>query len=326
MLSGGNQAVLDLITSGVSQLALAEGTRKNYRSIHACFCKFCDLFGFAAFPTEPEVLVRYVAYSCVVVGRTLGTIRNHLSAIRRDHLAHGLSLPTPTQFLPLADVLKGAERFQSRPVVKKWPIHPKLLSRMVAYTLPGSPIRSLFIMLFVTFARLESLIPKTAAAFNVTAHLTWGDVQFRQGCVRVKLRKTKTIQCGERVLTFNIPELENKSLCLVYNLSLWRQVSPLCSDQDPVFSVCEGGSWVPLSRASADQALKGALTLAGVQHSRYGWSSFRRGGATTFWLATGDLEMLRVQGDWQSLAYREYLSLPSKARAGVAAVLLGGLR
>ena len=49
------------------------------------------------------------------------------------------------------------------------------------------------------------------------------------------------------------------------------------------------------------------------------------GTATSFWLATGDVETLRVQGDWQSLAFREYLSLPSSARSGVASVLLGGL-
>ena len=94
---------------------------------------------------------------------------------------------------------------------------------------------------------------------------------------------------------------------------------------DPVFMIYETDRWSPMSRSEVDTALKGALSLVGVPASRYGWSSFRRGGAISYWLTTGDLETLRVQGDWQSLAYREYLTLPSEARSGVAGVLLGGL-
>ena len=181
------------------------------------------------------------------------------------------------------------------------------------------------ILLFVTFARLGSIIPTRPEIFKVGSHLSWGDVRFRRGGVRIKLRKTKTIQCNERVLTFSVPALSCRSVCLVENLRTWWEVTPRRLSTDPVFLVYERGDWVAMTRSKVDQCLKGALKLAGVSPENYGWSSFRRGAATTYWLATGDLETLRVQGDWQSLAYREYLSLPSTSRSGVAGVLLGGL-
>ena len=63
-----------------------------------------------------------------------------------------------------------------------------------------------------------------------------------------------------------------------------------------------------------DPVFKAALAAVGVNPSLYGWSSFRRGGATSGFIATGDIESLREHGDWRSNAYTRYLALSARKR------------
>ena len=46
----------------------------------------------------------------------------------------------------------------------------------------------------------------------------------------------------------------------------------------------------------ADTVLKSAIAALGLDPSKFGWSSFRRGGANTGFLATGDVEALWEHG------------------------------
>ena len=70
---------------------------------------------------------------------------------------------------------------------------------------------------------------------------------------------------------------------------------------------------------------KAALAAVGVNPSLYGWSSFRRGGATSGFIATGDVESLREHGDWRSNAYTRYLALPAQKRTHLVNALQGML-
>ena len=287
---------------------------------------FCSEFGLVSFPAAPSNLVLFVAHSTLLKGRCVDTTRNYLSSIRRFHLQRGVELVTPTEFLPLSDAIKGSRRFLQRPTKKKWPITPGLLAHLLAHFRWGSPWRCLFLFLFVSFARLASVIPAgRRQVFRPAEHLTWKDVSFSNGGVTVKLTRTKTVQMSERYLTFFIPEHEDASVCLVRQLWSWKGISPITSPSDPVFVVADrAGAPVPLTRRLADPVLKATLGRCGATPARYGWSSFRRGGATSFFLASEgkDLETLRCQGDWRSSAYREYLSLPGRARSHVAEMLL----
>lgn len=180
-------------------------------------------------------------------------------------------------------------------------------------------------MLYLTFARLASVIPAgRRQVFKASEHLAWGDLSFCQRGVVVRLTKTKTVQMSERFLTFLIPVHDVPSTCLTSQLQAWRRISPLTAPEDPVFVVPGvGGRPVPLTRRRADPAFKGALARAGARPGSYGFSSFRRGGATSYFLATGgkDVESLMSQGDWRSGAYREYLYLPGTSRGHVAGTL-----
>ena len=213
------------------------------------FVKFCELFGFESLPAEPEVLVRYVAYQSVVLGRAIGTIRNQLSSVRSEHARFGLSLPTPSEYFPLAEVVRGATRFLSRPVRKMTPIGPRLLSCLCSVATFGSPVRCLFLLLYCTFLRLGSILPRGGRnGFNLTEHLVWGDIKFSEEGVVIRVRRTKTIQSNERFLKFKIPFLANRSLCLGSNLLEWRSALLDVGASSPVFLSVVGGNLVPMSK------------------------------------------------------------------------------
>ena len=65
------------------------------------------------------------------------------------------------------------------------------------------------------------------------------------------------------------------------------------------------------------------LAVLGLNPKVFGWASFRRGSATEYLLATGDVELLRVHGDWKSNIYQRYLAIPPERRARVVTTLQG---
>ena len=96
---------------------------------------------------------------------------------------------------------------------------------------------------------------------------------------------------------------------------------PYRNPTDPVFVIQHLGCWKPLSRQTADPTFKAALSAVGADASAYSWSSFRRGGATSGFIATGDVESLREHGDWKSNAYTRYLALPASKRVHIVSAL-----
>ena len=131
----------------------------------------------------------------------------------------------------------------------------------------------------------------------------------------------KTIQCSECHPQFLIPKHSNQSICLFTQLQAWKSLTPCSAPLDPVFISLDNGTWVPLNRRLADPAFKASIQASGSNPSSYGWSSFRRGGATMGFLATGDVECLREHGDWKSNAYIRYLSLPASRRKHIVEAL-----
>ena len=317
---------MEALTDVIGRLSLSDGSKKNIDSNFRMFSRFCRQFSLSPLPTENSTLVKYVAYSVAVENRSVGTIRNHLSSIRRAHLSSGHDIPTPSQHFPLQEIIRGARRYANRPVRKTAPITPSILSAILPLCEMGSPFKCLLLILFTTFARLASLIPtRLGQQFSQSNHLSWGDVKFTGDFLKLSLTRTNTIQFGERSLEFLLPYMEDRRLCPGYNLLLWFERCPDKARTSPVFQLGWGRTYKALTRQMVDPIYKTVLRLSGEDPTKYGWSSFRRGGATTYYLATGDVETLRVQGDWQSGAYREYLALPSNQRAGLVRVLLGGI-
>ena len=308
----------------LQSLALAQGTWLNKNAHVKAFFSFCEDFSLPLSAPSPDILVLYVTFLVSIKGVAVPTVKNHLSSVRTFFATHGVWVPSPTESQPLQLALRGAKRFLARPQQQKFPITVPICQQLLAAHSFYSPLRSLFLLLFLTSLRLASVLP-TTSSFDPACHLSWGAITFLPGhSVRIDIRKTKTIQCAERTLQFSVPVHRTLSVCLASHLMALRAIPGYPSGPlDPVFSEWSGLAWRPLSRSSADPLLKLTLANLGLRPGLFGWSSFRRGSATEYLLATKDTELLRLHGDWATSMYQRYLAVPAERRSRVVTTLQG---
>lgn len=309
----------------LQSLGKAPGTWSNNDSHLRSFLKFCQQFSLTPWPASPDTLVLYVSYLVTVKSLGVATVKNHLASVRTFHSSHGFFIPSPKEHYPLSLALQGAAKFLSRPSQQKFPVTAPIMSRLLAACSMSSPIRSLYLLLFLTSLRLSSVIPSAHPfTFKAGAHLTWSDVLIKPEGVLVTIKKTKTIICLERTLSFFVPRHRSPSVCLLAHLLALLSVpgypsAPLA----PVFSVFVDRSWVPMTRLNVHYLFVRQLTMMGLNPKLFGWASFRRGSATEYLVATGDVEMLKLHGDWKSSIFRRYLAVPPERRSCVISTLQG---
>ena len=309
-------------------MSLAPGTWANKDGHWGRFTAFCDSYSLPALPTNVHTLVLYVTHLACAQNISYQGIKNNLSSIRTFHLANGLSLPSPSQDHALHHSLRGARKFLSKPVNQKLPVSAQILSALLAQFDISSPFRSLMLLSYLTFLRLSSLVP-TKLPFVPLKHLSWANVHLTPGSVVIKILKTKTIQCLESALVFTVEKHPTVSVCLVAHLSALRSTPGYPSSlYDPVFNFSSdpikyplSPPWVPYTRTRAMTELKQALAAVGLNPDKFGWASFRRGPASDYLMAGGDLEFLRAHGGWESTEFRKYLAIPSSRRAVVSQTL-----
>ena len=56
------------------------------------------------------------------------------------------------------------------------------------------------------------------------------------------------------------------------------------------------------------------LRALGIEGKKITPSSFRKGGLSHMLLKTGNMELLRLQGDWMSESYKRYIVIPAEMR------------
>ena len=85
----------------------------------------------------------------------------------------------------------------------------------------------------------------------------------------------------------------------------------------PVFNVFHHNAWVPLSLRDLVRMLDDQLDFFGLDSKMITPSGFRKGGMSHMLLATGNFELLRLQGDWKSDSYKRYIIIPAEMRFSV---------
>ena len=187
----------------------------------------------------------------------------------------------------------------------------------LSMTLPAnSPFKNLHNLLFFGLPRVGNIIPDSKHTFSPHRHLTWGKVLMCNDGVILTLLVTKTIQCFERELRIPISSsLDCPQFCVLSGLTEMRQLPgyPTGPDQ-PVFNMYRDNSWVPLSRKDLVIMLANQLDFFGLDSRMITPSGFRKGGMSHMLLCTGNLELLRLQGDWRSVCYKRYIIIPTELR------------
>ena len=116
---------LDLISDLFIEHSITANTLRNKDYMWGVYTNYCEMYREDPLPCTGEQLVRYSVYLMMQRNCSVPTVRNHLSVIKRYHkLFLNYDIPSPSEYLPLATVLKGGAKYMGRSVKQKIPCDP----------------------------------------------------------------------------------------------------------------------------------------------------------------------------------------------------------
>ena len=125
---------------------------------------------------------------------------------------------------------------------------------------------------------------------------------------------SKTIQFGERILQIPLISISGSILCPVAAFKAMCRKIKAKSDA-PLFSLTHG-RYVTYSKFQSK--FKGLITKLSLNPDLYSSHSFRRSGATFAFKSGVSSELIQLQGDWKSDAYKRCLSFSLDDKLSVA--------
>lgn len=274
-----------------------------------------------AVPATTDLLVRYAAY----LGRTkaFSTIQQYLNIIRLLHMEMGLTNPLKDNWM-LQSVLRGIKRGKGAGASYKLPINPEDLLRIHGLLnlqqAEDGQFWAAILCCFYGLLRISNVT--TNSMYNKANNsnqlaLKRGDFSVSSKGIVLNIKRTKTIQCQERVLQVPLPYLGNHPLCPASALlSFLRLAGPLPHDL-PLFSYSNSGNIHTLTQEQVRTKLQRLLTVVGLPASQYGTHSLRRGGATWLILCGVPLSVVKALGDWKSDCVTKYIKPDTASRLDI---------
>ena len=297
--------------------AYASGTLRHFLSSWGSFKDFCSYFEFVVLPASEETVALYIQCLSRSV-RAVSTIKNHVSAIR---WVHKLNRAVPPEFtdLDILMALKGLSVDRGLAVRQAAPITPQILAKFYSHLDLTQPEDiawwALFLVSFFLMLRSSNVTPQTRADYDPVKQLHWSSISLSDKVALVTITWTKTVQYRQRELVIPLLSIPGSFLCPVLALRRLASLGKI-SSQGAVF--CDKYHY-PLTYKAYLNKVKALAALSGLNPSEFSTHSFRRGGATFAYQAGVPLQLIQLQGDWQSLAVLRYLQYPMEARALVGA-------
>ena len=277
------------------------------------------------FPVSESNLIRFVAFH--YESRLAGaTVKNYLAAIRYTQIALGLGDPQLSNLPRLEYVVKGFKRSATYATCRtRLPITPDILCQSKRVwqgwqnCRDASMLWAAVTMCFCGFLRSGEVVVPSPSSFDPSLHLCYGDVMVDSNDtpsivqIRIKISKTDPFRKG----IFVYLGVTGGSLCPVAAvLDFMVRRGP---GEGPFFTFANGSF---LTRDRFVQAVREALSCAGVDSSAYAGHSFRIGAATTAARRGIPDSMIKMLGRWESSAYTVYIRTPRETLASISKVLV----
>ena len=300
----------------------APSTTQTYIAQRQSFLQFCQKVSIPPVPLSQENLGRYIAYLSRRL--TFSSVRQYLNAVRLMHLNAGHSNPLENNWY-VASILKGVKRVKGNKSEQKLPITLDILKMLVARLDMSNSLDRVFwtvcIVAFYSFFRKSNLLVPNIASFDPSRHLCTSDVEFQSEGAVLTVRWSKVIQFRERTLRIPLPKLRNPLFCPSTTLLGHCLTCPSVQGPTPLFRYVENGTPIALTQTKFVSKLCHSLADLGFPADHYSGHSFRRGGAQ-FALQCGlPVELIKLQGDWNSNAYERYLQPSYDLRRKVACTM-----
>ena len=316
-------ATLDKEVNFYRTNSFASSTLKTYSAHFTAYSDFCGNLNIPLVPISQINLGRYIAF----LSRRLSfnSVRQYLNIVRLVHLDAGLKNPLDDNWY-VTSILKGVRRIKGDAPTQKLPITLDILHRVfLTINLQSSFDRAFWaacVVGFFSFFRKSNLLVPSHMLFDPSRHLCASDVQFTPNGVILTVRWSKVIQFREKTLLIPLPKIKKSPFCPSTALLLLGTENPPCPFPVPLIRYCySGASNIPLTHKLFSDKLRQCLKACGLQAELYSGHSFRRGGAS-FALECGlPVDLIKLQGDWNSNSYERYLSPSLELRKKVASTM-----
>jgi hypothetical protein len=291
---------------------LAKSSQRSYGAYVRYYLDFCSTFALRPMQTDELTVCLYVtklAETC-----SYRTIKSYLNGVRVLHLEAGLTNPL-SSFFNVERTLRGIERVKGDVSPhRKLAVTPDILASIIRRLDLFSPaniafVAAMLVALIFGFFRKVNVCPvkDTATPAEDMSPVRRCDFEFaaNDSLVWVNLRRTKTIQFGQRTLRVPLPAIPGSILRPV--TILHRLFSVV--DAPHAFSFSAQGLLTTRTHRAFVARLKAELPYVGYNPAQFAGHSFRRGGATFAFQCGAPPAQIKEQGDWKAAAYLLYLEL-----------------
>ena len=251
---------------------------------------------------------------------------NYINIIRILHLDAGLLNPLENNFAA-SNLKKGISRELGSPPKQMLPVTCKMMYNIFKSMCFLMPCDNAFWAIcsigFYGFLRKSTLLPVSEAnpgdGFILFSDVVW-DVD---NSFTINVRKTKTIQCHQRVLKLPFVGCSINPLCPVAALNNLMYNSPKDTLKS-LFAYVDRQGVHSYTHSSFVKRLRSILSDLGYDADCFSGHSFRRGGATLAFSLGMSIFDIKKRGDWVSDAVKEYICVTDDQYKQVARSLVVG--
>ena len=297
------------------QAALAPSSQRTYKSAQYHYLNFCRSVHCPPLPLTEHLLCQF-ASQLANESLSHSTIKGYISAVRHLQIAAGLPDPAIPNMPKLGGVLKGIKSLQAKSLPTKrnrFPITPSILLRICGvWELQGISHDQIMLWAAVTLSffgvlRSGEVTVPSDHSFDPAAHITFSDISVdhiqdpQSVKLRLKASKTDPFRRGVDIV---VGKTINK-LCPVSALLAYMAIRG--SKPGFLFQFEDGRL---LTKKRFVDAVREALSLAGLNPKDYAGHSFRIGAATTAGACGLNDSTIQMLSRWSSSAYLVYIRTP----------------
>ena len=305
---------------------LADSTQRTYSSGQRRYLRFCRESGVQAVPASERSCCLFATY-LAEEGLTHKTIKVYLAGVRFLHIAESQPDPFASVLHRLEYTLRGIKRCEAAKCQGKrerLPMSPLLLRKMKAVwdSSPGGHdtvmLWAACCLAFFGFLRIGEMSVPSDDKFDPSCHLIVSDIAIDNPklptVVRVTIKQSKTDPFRRGVDLFL--GKTDSDLCPVQAILSYLRLRGRA--EGSLFKFKDGRM---LTRLRFVEAIRDALSAAGVDESKYNGHSFRIGAATTAAAKGFEDSAIKTLGRWRSVAYLDYIRTPRSQLANYSRLL-----
>lgn len=300
-----------------------KNTRRTYESILKQYRDFCVAHGVKECPAHPTTVASFMAQKLDASPRGESFCGSVKGALKYLHAINGYSVDLQH---PSIQAVQRCAKSRTKKKVQKAPLLLDDVRNMLC--LPEtSPTdkrdKFLILLMFCGFLRRSEAVGLHIGDVwvdSVTPPVHSGDVQPVEALF-IRIRRSKTDQAGEGA-TVVVSSQKDKVLCPV---ALFKSFTANRQSVSPYLFFNASNPTQPLSPSTPNHRVKEFVRRIGLDPSRYGSHSCRRGGTTSAAKRGIPAHKLKLHGRWKSDAVWDYIHADVAEMLRTTAGLDGGV-